>query len=95
MNARGNVAGFHPAGPVPFATVPDEVVAIAEIAELLGVDRSTAHRYARRPDLNFPAPVRTLARGRLWDREAVEAWGEEHLPLRPGRPRKRADDAAG
>jgi prophage regulatory protein len=68
---------------------PDELASIAEIAKMLGVTERTAQRYVDRAD--FPAPVDTIAGGRIrvWQRVDVEAWGEAHLPLpRPGRPRK-------
>lgn len=67
---------------------PEDLVGMAEIAQLLGVAKVTAKRYAARPD--FPEPLGTIAAGRVWRRAAVEAWGKAHLPLpRPGRPRKR------
>jgi predicted DNA-binding transcriptional regulator AlpA len=65
---------------------PDEIVGITEVAELLGVPVRTAARYVDRED--FPAPLDTLARGRVWKRDDVVAWGKERLPLQPGRPRK-------
>ena len=60
---------------------------LAEAAELLGVNKRSASRYARRPD--FPEPLARLASGPIWDADEVEAWGREHGPFRPGRPTKR------
>ena len=65
---------------------PEEVAGVTEIAEMLGVNRRTAARYVERVD--FPAPVGTLSRGRVWIRSEVDAWGREHLPLPPGRPKR-------
>jgi predicted DNA-binding transcriptional regulator AlpA len=66
-----------------------ELASISEIAELLGVTERTAQRYAQRSD--FPAPVDTIAGGRIrvWRRRDVERWAKKTLPLpRPGRPPK-------
>jgi excisionase family DNA binding protein len=70
---------------------PDELASIAEVAKMLGVTDRTAQRYVERTD--FPAPVDTIAGGRIrvWHRDDVQAWGKAHLPLpRTGRPRKRS-----
>jgi prophage regulatory protein len=65
---------------------PDELAGVSEIAEMLGVTRATAARYVERDD--FPEPYERLARGRVWRRDEVDAWGREKLPLRTGRPPK-------
>ncbi|MEK6275529.1 MAG: hypothetical protein AABM30_09345 [Actinomycetota bacterium] len=65
---------------------PDELAGVSEIAEMLGVQRRAAARYVERED--FPEPFERLARGRVWRRDEVEAWGRENLPLRTGRPPK-------
>lgn len=65
----------------------EELASIREVAEILGVPRRTASRYAERDD--FPEPLDTLAVGRVWRRADIEKWGKEHLPLPTGRPRKR------
>jgi hypothetical protein len=62
------------------------LVGLAEVAELLGVNKR-ASRYTRRPD--FPEPLARLSAGPIWDAVDVEAWGAEHGPFRPGRPAKR------
>jgi predicted DNA-binding transcriptional regulator AlpA len=66
-----------------------ELASIHEIADLLGVTERTAQRYAQRND--FPAPVDTIAGGRIrvWRRRDIEHWARRTLPLpRPGRPKK-------
>jgi hypothetical protein len=67
---------------------PEDLAGLAEIAEIFGVTKATAQKYARRAD--FPEPLGEIAAaGRVWRRADVDAWGKETLPLRPGRPRKR------
>ncbi len=52
---------------------------MAEVQQLLGgVSRQRASAIVIRP--GFPAPLDTLATGRIWDRAAVEAWIREHRP---------------
>ncbi len=67
---------------------PPRLAGLAEVAELLGVSKRSASRYAQRPD--FPQPLARLSSGTIWDAAQVEAWGAEHGPFRPGRPAKRA-----
>lgn len=45
----------------------------AEIAELLGIEANTINVWKTR-DLGFPAPVRRLRSGDLWDLREVKAW---------------------
>ncbi len=66
----------------------EELVGLAEVAELLGVTKRTATSYCARPD--FPEPLQRLAATPVWRRVAVEAWAEETLPLARGR-RPRAE----
>ena len=66
---------------------PEELVGMEEIAELLGVAKISAKRYATRED--FPGPAAVLAGGRVWRRQDVLEWAERTLPLPTGRPRKR------
>lgn len=61
-----------------------ELVGFRELPELLGVSRTSAARYSKRP--NFPEPVERLAAGPVWRRADVQAWARENLPLRTGRP---------
>jgi predicted DNA-binding transcriptional regulator AlpA len=64
--------------------VSTELAGLAEIAEAFKVTKRTAWNYTQRED--FPEPVDRLASGPIWRRVDVEAWGESHLPLPPGRP---------
>lgn len=70
----------------------DHLVGVSEIAHMLGVSRQRAVQvvgdYA-----DFPAPVSTLASGRIWEREAVEAWITAHPDRKPGR-RPKSETAA-
>jgi hypothetical protein len=63
---------------------PAELAGLHEIAEMFGVTKNTALKYAGRSD--FPAAVDRLAAGPVWRLADVEAWGREHLPLPTGRP---------
>lgn len=83
MPARGNLSSV--AVTIPDVS-PDEVVGLAEIAELLDVAKRTAWRYTQRDD--FPEPLARLSAGLVWRREDVERWAGEHLPLPVGRPPK-------
>jgi predicted DNA-binding transcriptional regulator AlpA len=74
-----------PAEGLPWPLVPPNVVGLAELAQLLGVDKNTVLRYAKRRD--FPEPAR-LASGPVWSRREVDAWAAKVLPLPTGRPRK-------
>ncbi len=60
--------------------VSRELVGLAEIAEMLGVTRQRVHQLTQTP--GFPAPVATLSAGRIYDREAVEAWARATGRLR-------------
>jgi predicted DNA-binding transcriptional regulator AlpA/predicted RNA-binding Zn-ribbon protein involved in translation (DUF1610 family) len=61
-----------------------ELVAVPDIAELLGVTRQQAHRLANRE--GFPPPALTPRTGPLWNRAAVESWNER-TERHKGRPR--------
>ena len=56
------------------------------MADLLGVTKRTASRYAQRSD--FPEPVARLRAGPIWLEEDVLAWARSEPPARPGRPLK-------
>ncbi len=60
-----------------------ELVGVSEAAALLGWDRRRVATYVGRGA--FPAPVASLASGRVWRREDVEAFGRD----RARRPRRR------
>ncbi|WP_018223125.1 MULTISPECIES: hypothetical protein [Salinispora] len=52
---------------------------MSEIQQLLGgVSRQRASEIVARP--GFPAPLDTLATGRIWERDAVVAWIAEKRP---------------
>lgn len=68
---------------------PDVLAGLAEVAEICGVSKNMAVRYAKRQD--FPEPLDRLASGPVWRRADVEAWAKANLPLPTGRPRKPHD----
>jgi predicted DNA-binding transcriptional regulator AlpA len=51
----------------------------AEIAERLGVSRTRVHQIVA-ADPAFPAPVATLASGKIWSADDIERWIAEHRP---------------
>jgi predicted DNA-binding transcriptional regulator AlpA len=66
---------------------PPHLVGSAEIAEMLEVSRQYVDRLSRVP--TFPEPEVELASGRVWSREAVEAWAREfrkHFCIPAGGP---------
>lgn len=56
-------------------SAPD-VLGLAEVAELLGVDRYRAYRVSMRPD--FPEPCARVSGRRVWHTPEVKAWIREH-----------------
>jgi prophage regulatory protein len=48
------------------------IVGAYEIRILLGVSRQRAYQLAERPD--FPKPIATLAQGKIWALDDIEAW---------------------
>jgi predicted DNA-binding transcriptional regulator AlpA len=67
---------------------PSRLVGLAEVAELFGVSKRTASRYAQRGD--FPTPIARLRAGPIWLEEDVKGWGAPAPPVKRGRPRKAA-----
>lgn len=67
----------------------ERVAGLTEVASILGVTRQRASQIARDYE-DFPLPLAELAKGRVWDREAVEDWARRHPVRPPGRPRKRS-----
>ena len=59
------------------------LLGLSEVADLFGVSKRTASRYAARTD--FPKPVAQLAMGPIWLQEDVETWIEAE-PVQRGRP---------
>jgi hypothetical protein len=62
--------------------VPD-LVGVAEASEILGWDRRRVSTYVRRGA--FPEPVASLASGRVWRREDIEAFGRDRASRRDRR----------
>ena len=63
---------------------PLNLVGPTDIADMIGISRRTVFRYIVRPE--FPEPAGRVGRTTVWNREDVERWANEHLPLREGRP---------
>lgn len=55
--------------------MPHHLVGSAEIAELIGTSRQYVDRLSRE-DPAFPEPEVVLKSGRVWSREAIEAWAK-------------------
>jgi len=64
--------------------VPQDLVSVPEIAEMLGVSRQRVHQIIQ-AYADFPRPEAELAVGRIWRRDLIAAWMAEH-PRRTGRP---------
>jgi hypothetical protein len=67
--------------------MPHHLVGAAEIGEMFEVSRQYVDRLSRAA--SFPEPEVELASGRVWSREAVEAWGRafrKHFCLPVGGP---------
>lgn len=65
--------------------MPQDLVSVPEVAEMLGVSRQRVHQIIRAyPD--FPAPEAELAVGRIWKRRLVAEWIAQHA-RQTGRPR--------
>ncbi|MGZ5296845.1 MAG: helix-turn-helix transcriptional regulator [Actinomycetota bacterium] len=78
---------------------PASFVGATEAGRVLGISRQRIYQLMRvYPD--FPKPVATPARGAVWDRRAIEAWGGKarRLPANPQAERiraRRAESVAG
>jgi predicted DNA-binding transcriptional regulator AlpA len=53
-----------------------EVLGVTEVTALLGMSRQRVDQLSHR-DSEFPEPVTTLGRGRLWEKAAIEKWAQE------------------
>ena len=64
---------------------PPQVIALAELTQMLGVSKNRAMQVSRKSD--FPAPLGDLSVGRIWSYEAVvefcEATGRRVHAIRP------------
>jgi predicted DNA-binding transcriptional regulator AlpA len=56
--------------------MPPHLLGVAEIATMLGLSRQRVNQLVQRD--GFPAPEAELSAGRIWNREAVEAWTAAH-----------------
>jgi predicted DNA-binding transcriptional regulator AlpA len=54
----------------------EHLLGVAEIATMLGLSRQRVNQLIQRDD--FPAPEAELSAGRIWSRDAVEAWVAAH-----------------
>ena len=67
---------------------PPQVVALAELTQMLGVTKNRAMQISRKSD--FPAPLGELSVGRIWSYEAVvefcQATGRKVHAIRPRSP---------
>lgn len=62
------------------AVDPDRLMGAYEIRIRLGhLSETRGRQITMRPD--FPAPVKRLAMGQIWDGAAVEAWIATHRPV--------------
>lgn len=52
--------------------VPETLIGIAEIAQILGVSRQRAHQIADKR--TFPLPVQRLAMGPVWTRAQLDEY---------------------
>ena len=64
-----------------FERMPHHLVGSAEIASMLDVSRQYVDRLTRE-DPTFPEPEVELSAGRVWSREAVEAWARANGRLK-------------
>lgn len=55
--------------------MPEHLMGVTEIAQLLGVTRQRVHQLRQLDD--FPEPTATLAAGAIWLRADIEAWARE------------------
>ncbi|MEA2825707.1 MAG: hypothetical protein QOG43_146 [Actinomycetota bacterium] len=63
-------------------SLAEHLVGPAEIATLLGIEANTINVWKTR-DLGFPAPVRRLKTGDVWDVREVLTWAERTGRYKP------------
>jgi prophage regulatory protein len=56
--------------------VNEELVGVAEVAQMLDVSRQRVDAIAKRHD-DFPKPIAELMAGRIWVRQQIEEWQRE------------------
>jgi hypothetical protein len=74
----------HPKTPLLIEAIP-AVVGVAEAAAILGWDKRRVATYVARG--SFPAPLATLAGGRVWALDDVRSFAEEMRTRRRASPR--------
>jgi predicted DNA-binding transcriptional regulator AlpA len=67
------------------ARKPDDLVGLAEVAEMLNTSRTQANRWARRED--FPEPIARLRATPVWQADDVKAWSKQRKPVPVNRSR--------
>jgi predicted DNA-binding transcriptional regulator AlpA len=55
--------------------MPDHLMGVTEIANLLGISRQRVSQLARTE--TFPEPVARLSGGIIWERADIERWARE------------------
>jgi predicted DNA-binding transcriptional regulator AlpA len=65
--------------------VPEDLVGVAEIAQMLDVSRQRVDRIIKSA-ADFPPPLAELSAGRIWEKAAVEEWLSKNPRRGPGRP---------
>jgi predicted DNA-binding transcriptional regulator AlpA len=55
----------------------DDLVGVAEIADLLGISRQRVNRIVQ-THTDFPSPIAELTAGRIWRQSAIEEWAASH-----------------
>jgi predicted DNA-binding transcriptional regulator AlpA len=81
MHMNTELLGTSVLAPRLTAVASHDPVGLSDIAEMLGVTRTTAARYTKRSD--FPEPA-LISRGRVWSRAQVARWAQKTLPLAEG-----------
>lgn len=71
------------------STVGKYLMGAREIEERLGVSRQRAYQLTTRAD--WPEPYDTLAMGKIWRTEDIEAWIAEHRPQLGQKDKSRSD----
>jgi hypothetical protein len=77
--------------PTLLVEVVPRVAGVAEAAAIIGWDKRRVVTYIDRG--RFPEPVQSLASGRVWLWDDVEAYAREWRERRAARPRRPAPDA--
>ncbi|QCX28092.1 helix-turn-helix domain-containing protein [Nocardioides jishulii] len=60
--------------------MPENLVGVAEVADMLAVSRQRVHQLAAAE--GFPEPVAVLKAGKIWERADVEGWARSQGRLR-------------